>query len=151
MTGCVIVALLSAFGAPWANGVWGQSPSRDPAGKLAAIEQQLARAWVAGDRASIRRILAPDWAVIDITGTRRTRADVLEEMFSTTSHPVKSMTIDQVSVRLFGDTGVVTGRTTAQGADGRSVRLRFTDVFVHGPEGWRIVASHGTALPASDP
>lgn len=113
---------------------------------LQALEQQLARAWVDGDRATIHGLLSPDWTVTDVTGCVRTKADVLSEMFAVSDRPIAAMTIDDVHVRLFGDLGIVTGRTHAVGSDGSAATLRFTDVAVQRGGRWSIVTSHGTLI-----
>ena len=90
--------------------------------------------------------MASDWAVIDIQGRVRTKAEVLEEMFATQDPGIEAMTIDDVMVRMVGEIGVVTGRTVATGSDGSTVRLRFTDVFVRRDGRWQVVASQGTPI-----
>jgi len=54
--------------------------------------------------------------------------------------------VDEVAVRVYGDTAVVTGRTIAAISDELTIRLRFTDVFVHRDERWLAVASHATRI-----
>jgi uncharacterized protein DUF4440 len=51
-------------------------------------------------------------------------------------------------VRPFGDTAVVTGRTSVRtgGAAPMTVTLRFTDVFVRRSGHWLAVASQATRL-----
>lgn len=114
--------------------------------EIEGIEQQLAAAWVASDRAAIERLIADDWVTTDLAGRVRTKAQVLEEMFATGKTPVASMAIDDVRVRVFGDLAVVTGRTVASGADGAAVRLRFTDVLARRDGRWQFVASQGTQI-----
>lgn len=53
----------------------------DVGAELREIENQLAAAWVAGDRSVHERVLSEDWSVIDAQGRIRTKAEVLEEMF----------------------------------------------------------------------
>ena len=113
------------------------------------MEQRLARAWVAGDQATIRSMLADDWVTTDITGMVHTKEGVLRDMFAGTPRPIASMTIDEVAVRLFGEVAVITGRTTARGSDGGSVQLRFTDVAVRRDGRWVVVASQGTLITGS--
>lgn len=116
---------------------------------IAAIEQQIARAWVAGDRAAIDAILAPEWSVTDAAGRVLTKADVMHEAFDSDDRKVETMVIDEVKVRTFGDTAVATGRTRATGSYrgvSASVVLRFTDVFVRRNGRWQAVASHGSAV-----
>jgi uncharacterized protein (TIGR02246 family) len=114
--------------------------------ELAAMEQRLARAWVEGDQAAIRGLLADDWVTTDITGMVRERDSVLRDMFAATPTPIATMTIDDVRVRVFGDVAVVTGRTTASGTGGGEIQLRFTDVLARRDGRWLFVASQGTAI-----
>jgi ketosteroid isomerase-like protein len=112
---------------------------------FAQIEQQLARAWVDSDRATIDRIIASDWTTIAITGRLLTRAEVMADFFRDGKSPIASMTIDDVRVRLLGDVAIVTGRTTARAIGSEaSIVLRFTDVFALRNGRWQIVASQGT-------
>jgi ketosteroid isomerase-like protein len=115
------------------------------------IEQELARAWVQGDRATIDRIVAEDWTTTDIAGRVRTRAEVMGEMFRGGIKPIAAMTIDDVRVRMLGDVAVVTGRTIARAAGSQTdIVLRFTDVFTRRDGRWQIVASQGTRIAAPD-
>ena len=113
------------------------------------LEQKLARAWLDGDRAFIETLLAPDWAIIDVTGRVLTKEQVLTEAFVSSDRQIKTMVIDDVKVRVFGNAAVAIGRTRASGVyQGHDVFvvLRFTDVFVRGDAGWQVVASQGTVV-----
>lgn len=121
----------------------------DQAATVADLVQKLARAWVDRDRAFIEALLAPDWSVTDSSGAVLTKQQVLDQTFASIDRSIDAMTIDQVQVRMFGDTAVVTGRTRASGKyQGNSVTatLRFTDVFVLRAGRWVIVASHGSSV-----
>jgi hypothetical protein len=112
---------------------------------FAQVEQQLARAWVESDRATIDRIIASDWTTIAITGHVLTRAEVMADSFRDGKSPIGAMTIDDVRVRLLGQVAVVTGRTVARATGSQTdVVLRFTDVFAFRDGRWQIVASQGT-------
>jgi len=113
--------------------------------ELAALEQALVKSVVGGDRATYSAILDPDWRTIDTLGRVRAKADVLEQLFAGPS-PIADGTIDAVSVRLFGDAAVVTGRTTATPRAGATIVLRFTDVFIRRDGRWQVVASQGTRI-----
>jgi ketosteroid isomerase-like protein len=119
--------------------------------ELAEIQQRLAEAWVASDRAAIERIVASDWTVTGPDGRVSTRGDVLREVFDTKVHCITSLLIDDVRVRVFGDAAVVTGRTHGRGEYGKvpyDVVIRFTDVFVRREGRWQAVASHASLLTA---
>jgi ketosteroid isomerase-like protein len=126
----------------------GQSPT--DADAIAAIEQQIAKAWVGGDQATIDRILAAEWSVTDASGRVLTKQQVMEETFGSADRKIEAMNIDDVKVRLYGDTAVATGRTQAKGSyrgASASVVLRFTDVFVRRDGQWQAVASHASLIP----
>ena len=117
--------------------------------QLKSIQQQLAAAWIARDRDTLERLLAPDWMVTHVTGQRMTRADVLRDMLESAATRIESMDVDEVDVRLFGDAAVVTGRTHARGLQADAafdVTLRFTDVFVRRSDRWQAIASHATLI-----
>lgn len=121
----------------------------DQAATVADLVQKLARAWVDRDRTFIEALLAPDWSVTDSSGAVLTKQQVLDQTFASTDRSIDAMTIDQVQVRMFADTAVVTGRTRASGkyqANSVTATLRFTDVFVLRAGRWVIVASHGSSV-----
>jgi ketosteroid isomerase-like protein len=116
---------------------------------LREIEENLATAWVEGNRAFIEQLLADDWSVTDLTGRVLTKAEVLQEAFGSKDRQIVSMRIDDVSVRPFGDWAIVTGRTQAAGeyqGAAAEVTLRFTDVFAYRSGHWQVVASQATLL-----
>jgi ketosteroid isomerase-like protein len=126
-----------------------QSAEGDPVHQLTELQQQLARAWVAGDRAAIERIIAPEWTVTGPDGGISTRADVLRDVFETRTHRIRSLTVDDVRIRVFGDAAVVTGRTRGSGESGNTpydVEIRFTDMFVRRDGRWQAVASHASVV-----
>jgi len=128
-----------------------QLPERDPVEHLKDLQQQLARAWVAGDRDAIERIIAPEWTVTGPDGRISTRADVLREVFETRTHRISFLTVDDVRVRVFGEAAVVTGRTRGRGESGSTpydVEIRFTDMFVRRDGRWQAVASHASQVTA---
>lgn len=121
----------------------------DAAKTLADLEQRLARAWVERDRGFIEGLLAPDWTVIDASGTVLTRQQVLDQTFGATERRIDAMVIDEVKVRTLDDVAIVTGRTRATGSyQGKSVTatLRFTDVFAVRDGRWVVVASHASSV-----
>ena len=117
---------------------------------LVEMQQELARAWVAGDRVFIERVIAQDWTGTGPTGVVTTRAQLLAPTFEQRIQRIDRVEIDNVQVRVFGDSAVVTGRTHSVGSINGvayDVRLRFTDIFVKRSGQWQVVASHGSLLP----
>ena len=122
-----------------------------PAGRdqaaLTQIQQTLAKAWVAGDRSTIERMIAPEWRSTGPDGRGTDRASVLAEVFEKRVHTIRRLEIDDVRVHVFGDTAVVTGRTHGVGEFGGApydVVIRFTDTFVRRKGQWQAVASHSS-------
>lgn len=115
--------------------------------ELERIEQQLASSYKAGDCAAWGALLAPEWSVIHITGEVITRSAALDTCKAPRPAAME-FKIDDLSVRVYGDTGIVTGRTnvTTGGANPVSITLRFTDVFVRRDGRWQVVASQATRL-----
>ena len=60
---------------------------------------------------------------------------------------------EDVTIRVYGDTAVVTGvqhiDVNLKGED-RKVNLRYLHVWVNGPGGWKLVARQATNLPAQN-
>lgn len=113
--------------------------------QLESIEEQLASAWKNRDCSGWGALLADDWTVTHINAQVITKVQALE--MCRIGPPVTS-TVDQLSVRVYGDTAIVTGRTkaTASGATPQTVVLRFTDVFVQRSGRWLAIASHATRM-----
>lgn len=138
----VLVVMLSPTVAANQDG----GPERDRAA-LAQIQQDLAKAWVSGDRATIERIIAPEWRSTGPDGRSSDRASVVGDVFEKRVHRIRRLEIDDVRVQVFGDAAVVTGRTHGTG-DFRGtpydVVIRFTDTFVRRANQWQAVASHSS-------
>lgn len=113
--------------------------------ELESLVEQLASTWKQRDCAGWGALIADDWSVTHIDAQVITKPEALE--MCRTGPPVSS-TVDQLRVRVYGDTGIVTGRTKAAvtGSAPQVVVLRFTDVFVRREGRWVVVASHATRV-----
>jgi ketosteroid isomerase-like protein len=113
--------------------------------QLEAIEEQLASRWKNRDCAGWGALLSDDWSVTHIDAQVITKEQALEMC---RSGPPVTSSVDQLAVRSYGDTAIVTGRTmaTVSGTPPQTVALRFTDVFVWRDGCWIAVASHATRL-----
>ena len=121
-------------------------PERDRAA-LAQIQQDLATAWLRGDRSTIERIIAPEWRSTGPDGRSSDRASVFDDVFEKRVHRIRRLAIDDVHVQVFGDAAVVTGRTHGAGdfaGTAYDVVIRFTDTFVRRANQWQAVASHSS-------
>jgi ketosteroid isomerase-like protein len=58
--------------------------------------------------------------------------------------PVAQLSVEDVRIRLFGDTGIAHGRTTYIKADGQPGAGRYTDVWLRRDGRWVCVSAHVT-------
>ena len=120
--------------------------------KLVELQQTLAKAWLAGDRATVERIIAPEWTSTGPDGSTTDRSIVLAQVFETGGHKIRVLEVNHVKARVFGDAAVVTGRTHGVGefeGSGYDVVIRFTDTFVRRQGRWQAVASHASIIQDS--
>jgi hypothetical protein len=124
-------------------------PMQQDEAELIELQQALARAWITCDRATLERIIAPDWRSTGPDGSTSERGRVFSQVFETGAHKIHYMKIDDVTPRVFGDAAVVTGRTHGVGEfEGAryDVVIRFTDTFVRRDGRWQAVASHASLV-----
>jgi Domain of unknown function (DUF4440) len=91
--------------------------------ELQRIEQQLAAAWKAGDCSSWDVWIAPDWSVTHITGAVMGKPEALQ-MCKRPAVPITSFDIDDVRIRLFGDTAASRVAPGSRSAVPRPARWR---------------------------
>ena len=119
-----------------------------------ALAGTYANAIVERDVGTLERLLADDFVDVSPDGTVSPRAAFIAEY----AHPPATAPVFESAVfdaadarvRAYGDTAVVTGRSTWRGnAGGHAFTgvLVSTMVVVHRDGQWRIAASHSSALP----
>jgi ketosteroid isomerase-like protein len=106
-------------------------------------------AMVRGDVAALDDILADDLTYTHATGVFETKAEFIAKLKSGQTK-YESFAPEDVLVRLYGTTSVVTGvarvKVQAKG-EHLSFQLRFTDVYVKKGDRWQMVAWQATRLP----
>ena len=95
------------------------------------------------DRAALNRIIADDFLGTGPMGTTLSKTDVIPQEGSG-GHGL-AITGQDIKVRVFGDTAIVTGRGLSKVKD--RPELRFTVVFVKRADRWQMVAGHLSAVP----
>lgn len=112
------------------------------------LEDGINRAIVEGDVAFFDCILAEDFTHTSQSGKFRTRADWMKGREQGKSS-YQSFETEDVHIRIFGDTAVVTGLSDAKWreTDGQaqSGQYRFLRVWVRRDEGWQAVSFQSTA------
>ena len=128
-----------------------QGTSGDVEQELIKLEQEWSAARLRGDVAAIERMLADDFIGTGYDGTVRDKARWMKEV---APPPVKAKLLahdtDDLRVRVYGDTAVLTGRQTIKGnrEDKDFIeRRRFTHVYVKRQGKWQLVATQIAVIP----
>ena len=91
--------------------------------------------------------MATDYVGVDARGQVQTKNDVLLRFASPDLRITRIETAD-VSVRVFGDAAIISGRSSSRGSfKGQPLggRFRFIDIWICREDRWQIVASQMTA------
>ena len=138
---CVVVLV---FGV----GSLAQQKSGSVEQELMKLEQDWTNANVKADVAFLDRILADDWTAADQDGTVYNKTQFLTSMKSG-EDVISSLVTDDMKVRVYGDTAVVTGRNTGKETlKGKDIsgQYRWTDTWVKKAGRWQCVASHWSKI-----
>lgn len=117
---------------------------------VAQAERALAEAHLSLDLGLIDQLLHADYTLIQPGGVTETKAETLASFRSGTRHWDKA-SVDQLDIRLYGDTAVVTGRWSASGRNGAALfdyQARFLSIWVKEQGRWQNVAYQATEIPA---
>jgi ketosteroid isomerase-like protein len=115
--------------------------SADDIKVVAALDCKYQAAVKKNDVATMATILADDFALVTGTGKVYTKADLLAEARSGRVRYERQDDTQQ-TVRIWGDTAVITALLTETGSDdGRpfDYDVWFSDTYVRTPSGWRYV------------
>jgi ketosteroid isomerase-like protein len=112
---------------------------------VAALDTEYQAAVKNNDAATMDRILVDDFVIVLGSGKVYAKADLLQFARTSRVHYEHQEDSDQ-TVRVWGDTAVVTAKLWAKGTDeGKPFEffVWFSDTYVRTPSGWRYV--HGQA------
>ena len=150
----VILTLILALASLAAGQAKGRRPVRGPQVSADQALKDLERQWMEGfknrDEAVLNRVLADDFIFTDDEGQTFNKAQYVEA--ATKTIKVESYSLDDLTTRVYGDTGVVVGRWTGKFTiDGKPSGgdFRFTDTFVKRQGRWRVIASQDTRIKGS--
>jgi hypothetical protein len=116
---------------------------------LLEAAQRLADAQRQGDVGALQQVIAADYSGHDPAGRVQDRPGVLGA-YGDGHVRVTALERSDVSARVIGETGLVTGVSAFQGKQGDGVfdfRVRFLEVYVWREGRWQLVASQDTLLP----
>jgi len=114
------------------------------------LENENREATLKNDASVFERLLADDWLNTNANGTVTTKAQLMSLVKSGT-FKISSLEYDDVMVRAYKDTVVVTGRSTStrMGQDNKLItgQVRFTRVYIKRDKGWQVVSAQSTPIP----
>ena len=116
--------------------------------ELTQLVKDLNAAIVKPDMAFLERVLDKDYSHYRPHGNVENRAQYLEDR-KTGTVDFDSLVADDIKVRVYGDTAIVTYRSTARGKDQDGAideQRRWTRVFVRKNGQWKLVHAQGTTI-----
>jgi ketosteroid isomerase-like protein len=132
-----------------AKGVIRAGSERGAEQQIQDLEKQINAAVVSGDLHVFERLLADDFTHTNQSGIFRTKAQWLANHKPGQS-PYVAYDVDDLKIRLYGDTAVVTACTTPKGRDSKGSpitgRYRYLRVWAKRDGQWRAVAFQGTRI-----
>ena len=120
--------------------------------EIRRLENDWLNSYLRGDKATFDRIVAEDFTGTDESAVLRNKAQERELVQAPPSSDIKvSLTNEDIQVRSFGDTAIVTGRIVQKaeraGQDSFGFQSRFTDTFLRRQGRWQVVARHYSRFP----
>ena len=113
------------------------------------LEHEFNQAILGRDEAALRRFLSDDCTT---GGTMAlAKSEYIDQIV--TNAPPKRQTLDSISIKLYGNTAVVTGLATAEWvspAGAWADSLRRVHVWVNGENGWQVVYLQSTVVLSGD-
>jgi ketosteroid isomerase-like protein len=143
----VVIAAACAVATLAAVSARGQSAVED---QLKKMEKDRAAAVVKGDVATLEGLTSDDYVLINANGQVADKATTMNDI-KTGRIKLTSNEVSDLKVRLYGDTAVVTGKSTAKGTiAGRELKgpVMFTRVYVKKGGKWQSVAFQQTPIAA---
>ena len=124
------------------------APRTDDRADILAIERAWDTAVVKRDVAALNRILSDDFMLVWINGQVSGKRDMLQTVAGRKAE-IDPFETEDVKVRTYGDTAVVTGRftqTARLGERSETNQFRYTDVYHRTRKGWQAVSAHASLI-----
>ncbi|KQY51748.1 nuclear transport factor 2 family protein [Lysobacter sp. Root494] len=117
--------------------------------EILRAEAAVCEAFESGDAAYLRGALDPRFTLVDSRGTVTNLEQNLQEVQAREPRYEAFRNHGQ-SIRIYGDTAIVTGITSIKGTAGGeafAADFRFTDTWLYRDGRWLLAASHASRLP----
>jgi ketosteroid isomerase-like protein len=120
--------------------------------QIEGLEMQWRQAQVDNNIKVIDGLLADDYVGITANGTIETKAQAIAQRKAGTVR-ITALDLDDLKVRLYGDTAVVTSKADVQGVNGESDisgKYRYTRVYNRRLGQWKIVSFEASRIHDAD-
>jgi ketosteroid isomerase-like protein len=120
--------------------------------QVEGLEMQWRQAQLDNNIAVISNLLADDYVGITANGTVETKAQTIALRKAGTIR-ITQLDLDDLKVRLYGDTAVVTSKAELQGVNGQSDisgKYRYTRVYNRRLGQWKIVSFEASRIHDAD-
>ena len=124
-------------------------PPEDVAKALIKLENDWAKAGLAGDAAALEKLLTPDYVYTNPDAAMATRAEMVADVKSGKTK-YDTFTVGDMKVHVYGDAAVVTGKAHTKGTENgkpNDEEARFTDTWVKRDGRWVCAATQVTRIP----
>ena len=112
------------------------------------LEKGISEAIVKADAKFVERVWGDDFIYTGVRGEIKTKPDILAQL-KQGSLKFEVMKFEDIRVKQYGDTAVVTGRATTKGRSKEgeiSGQFRYTRVYVKRDGAWQLVCFQGTSI-----
>lgn len=125
-------------------GSYSQAQESSDAANIRALEQKLLDCYRHHEVAVFASILDEDFVITFEDGSTYSKTGYLAYSTSSSTH-VETVEIQEMKIRMHGETAVVTGAYHEKGMDSQKAydyHDRFTDVWMKESGKWRLIAAH---------
>ncbi|MBO0723316.1 MAG: nuclear transport factor 2 family protein [Blastocatellia bacterium] len=120
----------------------------DEAEEIEQTERRLVAAIAAVDLATYDQLVADDYVVVQASGIEMTKADVIAS-YRSGARRYKGLAISEVKVHLYGETAVLSARSSGFRIDGGHEvpnNVRYIRVYARRRGNWRAIAQMATPI-----
>ena len=115
--------------------------------ELKRLENEWLNSYLRGDKQTFDRIVADDFTRTDESGKVATKAEERALVQAPPASVSASLTNEDMHVRVYGNSAIVTGLIVSKVQGSLSFQSRFTDTFIKRGGSWQVVARHYSRVP----
>ena len=116
--------------------------------ELKRLENEWLNSYLRGDKQTFDRIVADDFTRTDESGKFATKAEEQALVQAPPASVSASLTNEDMHVRVYGNSAIVTGLIVSRVQGNLSFQSRFTDTFIKRGARWQVVARHYSRVPS---